>query len=253
MADFSLFDAEWRQGSLVSAGLQLPSIVLSALGEPELETQEHDLWLVANQDCDLCVFSAVDNTPLVELRPVYQVNPPGDWGIRSRKLLLAEGLYLLAESPRLHISPSALMKYRAARTGDLENSRILALKSWLGLRYDRPAVPPELGPLMKSLAVALDKPRGAVQHQIHEILVSADALDPPQYEVFVVIADDVDPKTVRAWASSRLADVPSSVGLLAGLEVGTRAETSLDLLENSYAADLSQITWGKASGPLGAV
>jgi hypothetical protein len=39
----------------------------------------------------------------------------------------------------------------------LPEQRLLALKLWLGRRYDRPAVPQALVPLMKMLAKALTK------------------------------------------------------------------------------------------------
>jgi hypothetical protein len=253
VTDFSLFDAGWRQGSLFEASLQISAIVVnSERGAPESSSWQHREWIVATQDCDLSGASVASNEPSIELRPVYRENPPSDWGIRARRLLLADGCFLISESPRLTISPAALVNLRDGLQPSLADGRLKAFKSWLGLRYDRPAVPPELVDLMRAVAKTFNRPRGPLQHKIHDILVEVEEAEHPLYGVFVVTVDDVDPEAVRTWAAGRLADVPGDLGTLAGVEVGTRAEASLELLENSYSADLSQITWGKPDGPQGA-
>ncbi|MFB8350284.1 hypothetical protein [Streptomyces niveus] len=251
MTDFSLFDAGWRQGSLFEAVLSISAIVVSSeTGTSESSSWQHHVWTVVTQDCDLSGFSVTSNEPSVELRPVYRDDPPGDWGIRARRILLTDDSFLISESPRLAISPAALVQCRAGLLPALNDGRLAALKTWLGLRYDRPAVPPQLVDLMRAIAKAFNRPRGPLQQKIHDILVEVEEAENPIFGVFVVTVDDVDSEEVRAWASGRLADVPGELGILAGLEIGTRAETSLELLENSYSADLSQITWGKQSGPL---
>ncbi|MGW2226600.1 hypothetical protein [Streptomyces formicae] len=252
MTDFSLFDAGWRQGSLLECELPLSAIIVNPEGIPQTTSRQQGFWVLVTQDCDLSGFSVTSNEPTVELRPVYREDPPSDWGIRARRLLLADDIFLISEAPRLTVSPAALMQLRECMLPTLDDGRLVALKTWLGLRYDRPAVPPELVELMKAVAKAFNRPRGPLQGKVHDILVEVEEADNPLFGVFVVITEDVDPEAVRSWAAGRISDVPGELGVLETLEVGTRAEVSLELLENSYSADLSQITWGKSNGPLGA-
>ncbi|MFD9259204.1 hypothetical protein [Streptomyces sp. NPDC059538] len=252
MAEFSLFDADWRQGSVFKAELPIPSVKVMEGGPPRLVEETHGLWAVATQDCDLSTFPVTEHESIVELRPVFDCDPPSDWGIRARKLLLSKDLYCLSESPRLHISPAALMQFRDKTESPLTDGRTRAFKTWLGLRYDRPAVPPEYVDLMRAIAQAVEKPKTETQNQVHDVLVEINEDDPPLYRVFVVIVDGADHTVIRAWVADRLCRVDGELGALEALEVGTKAEVSLEVIENSYAASLSQVTWGKASGPVGA-
>jgi len=60
----SLYEAGWRQGSIVAADLPLDAIVLGARsGQPERCEGEHGLWVVASQDCDLDQSDTDDGTP----------------------------------------------------------------------------------------------------------------------------------------------------------------------------------------------
>jgi hypothetical protein len=39
--------------------------------------------------------------------------------------------------------------------------------------------------------------------------------------------------------------IPPALGVMAAIEVGTAAEVSFDVIETSYAVDLTKITWGR--------
>ena len=273
MAELSLFDLGWRQGSVLRARLSLPSATLqrqwksvairwgsavsrrNGLGDDiaRIRLVKHDAWAVASQDCDLSSCTASDDEECLELRPLYTDGVPPDFGIRSRKLRLTDELYAHADSPRLNVSPmllNALAKFRDPALPD--NSRILAFKKWLGLRYDRPAVPPEHGDLMKAIAEAVSRKEPEVQGKLHDILVQLSDEQPPLYQVFAVIVSESDEQRIREWLATRLADIPSELGVLEMIDAGTKAQVSLELIETSYAADLSKLTWGKKGGPRGA-
>jgi len=73
---------------------------------------------------------------------------------------------------------------------------------------------------------------------------------PPQIALFAVVADDADRDAVRMWLADSAARVDSALGVVAHIDVGSKSETSLALLETSYSADLSQLTW-RGEAPTG--
>jgi hypothetical protein len=70
-----------------------------------------------------------------------------------------------------------------------------------------------------------------------------DVPDPPQIALFAVIADDADSSAVRKWLVNAASKIDTEFGVVAHIDVGTREQTSLFLIETSYSADLSQLTW----------
>ena len=84
--DGILYEAGWRQGSIVEDELPLDAVVVGASGSPERSTGSHGAWAVATQDCDLDRAEANDPDPGIELRPVFALAPPPDWGISSAEL-----------------------------------------------------------------------------------------------------------------------------------------------------------------------
>src|ERR1039457_1611144 len=150
----SLYAGGWRQGSVFTAALP-PNYLVEEGGNPGLRSETHQRWVVASQDCDLDNTDEGESEATIELRPVFMDDPPEDWGIRSSKLLVADGEYLVANSPRVTISGRALSAILDG--GNLDRHefsphRRLALKTWLGLRYDRPAVPTVLVPLAQRIS-----------------------------------------------------------------------------------------------------
>ncbi len=87
-----------------------------------------------------------------ELRPVLE-RSDGDKldGLRSRSVLVREGLVLRAESPKLTLTARALNTFKERREDDLPAERRVEIKFWLGLRYDRPAIPERFVPLGNQL------------------------------------------------------------------------------------------------------
>ena len=184
---------------------------------------------------------------MIELRPVLDEDPPSDWGIRSRRFLLGEGAYVDADAPRCVVTPALLSTRRSGREAALDGARSRAFKSWLGLRYDRPAVPEHLVDLAREIARRCSGGRGrAIGEQVHDVLMQFDAnAQPVQVALFGVVADDTDAEAVRLWLADVARRVNLDLGVVAAIDVGTRAQTSLELVETSYAADLSQLTWGR--------
>jgi hypothetical protein len=124
---------------------------------PALRQEMHSYWVVASQDCTLDQSGIDETEPIIELRPVLRENPPTDWGIRSGRFLLDQDHYVDDYRPRISIAPVVL--YHVAQLGHgpttLEPARALAFKTWLGLRYDRPAVPPDRLDLAQAIGEAV--------------------------------------------------------------------------------------------------
>ncbi len=242
----------WRQGSVFAAELTVTHLT-EREGQVESATATFGRWVVCTQDCDLRAATGSSEQALVELRPVLEDDPPIDMGIRSRRFLLADGRYVDAATPRCLVTPRLLVSFDSTREAPLDDARARAFKTWLGLRYDRPAVPDHLVDLARDVAKRCGSRGGrATGELVHDVLMQFDdEADPPQVALFAVIADEADPEAVRTWLSDAATRVRTELGVVAFIDVGTRGQTPLDLVETSYAADLSQLTWGGAE-PAGA-
>lgn len=281
----SLHDVGWRQGSLLRAPLPLDSVVArteathgragNARQLPSLlqrvlfamirflahlsnarvvpaqgggivrQQRTHDHWVVVTQDCDIARLAEDHPLPVVEIRPVYNKEPPSELGLRSRQLLLDSPYYIEAQSARTMISPAALTE--AAANGSVINlpeDRCLALKTWLGLRYDRPAVPDDLVPLAKAIAEKVkQKKHRNLARKLRDILAQFEMGDPTHYSLYAVIVDNADRSEVTNWLSGLALSIPTSLGVADDIDAYTADETSLTLIESSYSIDAGDITW----------
>lgn len=247
----TLYQAGWRQGTVFEANLHVCTLVASAEG-PVHTSERHRRWLVATQNCELSQLEEWHDEPAVELRPVFSADPPSDWGIRSWRLLLQDDppLYLVSASPRVLISPAALVPLAATDTTGpaLGEQRRRALKTWLGLRYDRPAVPEHLVALARAIAGEVGRrQRREVGLRVRDVLMQFDDdHNPPRFSLFAVLAQASDERAVRLWLADIARAVPTSLGIGDELEAVSASNLSLHLIETSYAADLTQLTWGSA-------
>jgi len=81
-----LYALGWRQGSIFDADLPLDAVVLGDDDRCRLDHAEHGTWAVASQDCDLANATSDAEEACIEVRPVFCIDPPPPWGIRSRRL-----------------------------------------------------------------------------------------------------------------------------------------------------------------------
>jgi hypothetical protein len=65
----------------------------------------------------------------------------------------------------------------------------------------------------------------------------------PAFYLFAVATEGADRGAARRWLVDVGTAVPEHLGVLAGADAGYRSETSLELLETSYSADLSKLSW----------
>jgi hypothetical protein len=254
----SLHAKGWRQGSVFSAALPLTYVVVAEDGTPAARSSPHGRWVVVSQDCDLDGTDEAESEATVELRPIFVDEPPEDWGIRSGKLLVAEGEYLVASSPRVTVSAHVLSTLLDG--GDIAHrepstDRKLALKTWLGVRYDRPAVPTELVPLATRISreVRARRFRETAGRTRDVLMQFDDSGTPPRFSLFAVLERAEDEDEVRTWLSEAALAVPRTLGVADEIRAAPASEISLHLIETSYAADVSQVTWrSNQPGPDGA-
>lgn len=243
----SLYDAGWRQGSIVVMELPLDAVILGDSGGPERLSMPHGLWVVATQDCDLDRAESDDSNPGIELRPLFTQGCPADWGIRSAKLRLTDVEFVEANAPRLTVAPNVLMNAvlsgRAVRR-EVHVSRRQAFTTWLGLRYDRPAVPSSLVPLAQRISREVRNNRSEIHVQIRDILMQFDdTTDPVRYSLYAILVDSRDEGAVRAWLAEVSNAVPTHLGIAVRIEAAHADGIALSTMESSYSADVSQVTW----------
>jgi len=242
----SVYAAGWRQGSVLEADLTPSAAVRGSDGTIENRSYDHSLWVLATQDCSLDQMK-IDNAPCVELRQVHDESPPGNWGIHSRKFLLSRSNnhYVVDGKPAMFISPKLLCQGPCKRLYRIADSRVIAFKTWLGNRYDRPAVPDELVPLAKAIAETfkLEEHR-TVGRQIRDMYMTfAGNAERREYSLYAVIVDDADGDEIRKWLAERSLEIPAELGVLVEAEAPRSDQVTLQLIESSYCVDLSQLTW----------
>ena len=243
----SLYGSGWRQGSIVEFGLPLDAVVVGTSGCPERSLGTHGLWVVATQDCDLDRADAGDPDPGIELRPLFTREPPPDWGIRSARLRLTDREYADANAPRLAVSPQVLttiLETGGARR-NVEFFRRQAFTTWLGLRYDRPAVPDNLVPLARRISteVARTKHR-TIAARVRDVLMQFDdGSDIVRYSLIAVLDDPDDEGDVRVWLARIAQAVPAELGVADQIEAACAQGIAFSTIESSYSADVSLVTW----------
>lgn len=137
------------------------------------------------------------------------------------------------------------------------------LKTWLGLRYNRPAVPQEYVPLAEDIARRLrKKAHKQAEERVRDILATFETAKhgTVEFTLTAVVprerasADpDLLPRT-RDWLAAVALAVPSELGLNSDVVAVTDEEVSLAFLETSYSLDATTVSWpNKHPGPVGDV
>lgn len=263
----SLYQAGWRQGSVLAITLGTTAAVYSG-DQVEYEMTSHDRWIVVSQDCDLDLAEASENHPRIEVRPVYASDAgphfdpesPYVWGVRSRKFRLNQQRdFVHAESERLMVSPAVLTRHVASRTTLMDDERTVAFTSWLGRRYDRPAVPEDLVPPAVELSRLVKAEDHLVRDHIHDVLMSfTTTVAPPEITLWVVTCDadhsesccgpgcsDDHVGAARQWASAIAQSLATNLGTVGQIRAGSRDQTSMRIIETAYSVDASDITFRK--------
>lgn len=252
----SLRAAGWRQGCTFSVALPL-AWVSATDGRPQVQNEVFDEWIVAAQDCELAWKAITDDSSgiLIELRPILREDPPSDWGIRSQKYLVdTTGAYIDNNLPRLAVHPNVLA-YANHLTCPTDSRRF---KTWLGLRYDRPAIQQEYVQLADLLiGKAKAKRTRPLAERVRDLLVTfqTDAEGQIFFELVGVLpssATDVEVEQVLDWLSSIALEIPETAGIAERIDARTDNQVSLAFVERSFVLDASSLSWPPNKvGPIG--
>jgi hypothetical protein len=101
---------------------------------------EHDLWLLAEQDCDLDQTTDTDTEKLFELRAVRQHTGDVPSNIVGTRVRIDEHCCLNAMDHTTKVT-AAWLTANIKKRQNIPAQRRRYVKTWLGYRYDRPAVP----------------------------------------------------------------------------------------------------------------
>lgn len=199
---------------------------------------------------------------LVELRAVLYDDPPTNWGIRDLRFRLdTNGAYLHTDEPAVRVTADVVIGAAHLSCPDPDLAR--RLKTWLGWRYDRPAIPQEFVDLADDVAKRLRKPGNKPsEERVRDILATFrrgnDGV--AEYSLVAVVphaeatADPALLDATRDWLSGVVLTVPARLGLPVDIEARTDEKISLAFVERSFSLDVSQVSWPETSpGPLGAV
>ena len=259
----SLRSKGWLQGCVLRLPLPLRhAAVVDGVVEEVVRT--HDLWVIAEQDCDLAWRAVLREDAeefLVELRPVFSDDPPADWGIRNQRFLLnADGRHLLANAPIIRVTPDVIAASEHVEC--LEDDHQLRLKTWMGLRYDRPAVPQRYMTLARALADALSVKKNRKRAEPYRDILAQywDEDGVTKYTLLAVLpggpyaATSDEVIEARTWLADAVRDVPADLGVAVSLDAYGDDAISLQYLEGSYSVDVSKLSWPpNKPGPIGTV
>jgi hypothetical protein len=264
--DGSLRAAGWRQGCGLNRELPFEVIVTDEQGNPTAIRDVHGQWAVASQDCELAHTPSDHGDATIELRPAFPDSGKHVRGVRSRQFVITEGLLLDGQSPRITVAASVLT--RAAEGGGHDHSSCPTIderrsfKTWLGLRYDRPAVPGAFLTCQSYLAKALNKPKIDEAHLVRDVMVSY-ALDSDGVVRYTLVAvvpaetervvSETERASIEKWLTEGALAVPAEHGVAERIAVLPSTRVSLDFLEKSYAiSEIQDVTWPRrGGGPIG--
>ena len=241
-----LYEAGWRQGSILEADLPLDAVVLDQISQqPARSEGRHGRWAIANQNCDLALTECDDGEPSVELRPIFTDDPRqlGDpvFELPPHRYRV----HTLQQPASSRVTSSSDLSANGTSRRDPAAAREIALTTWLGLRNDRPAVPTAWVPLAERIGEAVRKRSNRPFGQrVRDVLMQFDAYKQPvQFSLFAVIERPEDDEAAREWLSEIARSIPVTLGVASRIEAATAAGISFELIETSYAADVTQLTW----------
>jgi hypothetical protein len=238
----NLHSEGWRQGSLIAAALHTLTLDADDAGRLTSKEQEFDMWMLCSQDCDLANTGTTNATREFELRPVYHHTGKKVDGIRSRVARVTNDRVLNSDSPRLTLTARALQALLPSRLDNVGDTRRRELKTWLGLRYDRPAVPEAFVETQKTLAgVFFAGVPADLDGMLRDILIYYESAS--EIRVFAVLKPNADREVVIDWLDAVIQGL-SERHQIAVIERNAEpaARTPLLVIETYFGLDSAELS-----------
>lgn len=245
MAAPSLHDEGWRQGSLIREPLDVHYLGVKDDGSIGDCTLRHGLWMLVTQDCDLDQTKIINTTRQFELRPVYDQTPNDTVeGWRTRNVLVKDKLVLRADSPKLTVSVAALQSLKSKRENGVEEDRRVQIKIWLGLRYDRPAIPKPFVSLAEALyAKIIAELPARFSNVVRDAWVYFE--EDASIRLFLILGDlhQNSVQDVLDWLDDDIIPAFSDQGIIVlERQAATSRGTSLWVLQTYYGLDKTDLS-----------
>lgn len=239
----SLYAEGWRQGSLIRETMVVHYIDLRDNAIVDCNEQ-FDYWLLATQDCDLEQTPCTNSARQFELRPVLpRLKDDKLDGLRSRTIIVKDGFVLRSDSKKLTLTARALNSMKAKREDDLEDERRVQIKTWLGLRYDRPAIPIQFVALGDRLRTAfiVEMPPELVG-VVRDVWIYFD--DDHTVRLFAILVDAQKHRAqdVTDWVDDVISLLSDETIIVAERHIEPPERTPLSILQTYYGLGLSELS-----------
>ncbi len=233
----SLHAAGWRQGSIVSTELSV-TIHTNTGNVDCLATIAHGQWLLAEQDCDLEQTPAEDGEKLFELRAIRAHDGKVPSSIGGRETRIDADRCLVAMDIVAKVTARWLTAHADSRT-QIPPNRRRAIKTWLGFRYDRPAVPAECAIAHQRLINLAKSERKDVRSEdVRDVFVDyvQTTGHPLIANLQAVIEDGADGAPIHRWLE-RIRDAVSldEHFIVGDVNFGTTDEVALSITERAFS------------------
>jgi|SRR5271165_6229117 len=239
----SLHAEGWRQGSLIRETMTVHYLDIDD-GAVVDRSEQFDLWLLVTQDCDLAQTPRTNTTRQFELRPVLARTADDKLdGLRSRTIIVADDFVLRSDSKRLTLTARALTSLKGKREDALDEDRRIQIKTWLGMRYDRPAIPERFVPLGTRLKEAfIDGLPDDLIGVVRDVWVYFE--DDNSARLFVILVDLEKGRApdVRDWIDDVIGSLNDERVVVKERQVEGPDRTPLSILQTYYGLGLAELS-----------
>jgi hypothetical protein len=239
----SLYAEGWRQGSLIRETMVVHFIDLRDGAVVDC-SERFDYWLLATQDCDLEQTPCTNSARQFELRPVLPRTKDDKLdGLRSRTIIVKDEFVLRSDSKKLTLTARALNTLKAKREDDLDEDRRAQIKTWLGLRYDRPAIPTPFVALGLRLKKAfIDEMADDFIGVVRDVWVYFD--DEHTVRLFVILVDAQKQRAqdVRDWTDDVIGNLNDEGIIVSERHVEPPERTPLSVLQSYFGLGLAELS-----------